>query len=272
MTLLSDEDEKGMPTAPSDQALVRYVLGGLTDEESERLDQLSVVDADFSARLRGIEHDLADAYVRGELPPADREQWERRYLGSRHGRQDLRVAQALLARERRRSTPLLRAGFTWGLAAAATLLIASVIAYFSVVHRSLPAPASASIAPAAGQPAMPRARLLHVVALTLSPMTRSLSDAPTLDVPAGTDQVRLTLKLEPNDFERDEVAVKDLNANGIVFRASDLHASGSADAQTLVVSMPASTFRSHRYLVTVSGEEPGTAEIIGTYPVQVVVQ
>jgi hypothetical protein len=272
MTVLSDEDEKGMPTSPSDQTLVRYVLGGLTDEESERLDQLSVVDDEFSARLRGIEHDLADAYVRGRLSARDREQWERQYLASEHGRHDLRMAQTLLARERRPSAPPYRATFTWGLAAAAALLIVSVVAYFAVVHRSMPAPVSASIAPAAGEtPARP-ATALRVVALTLSPMTRSLGEPPTLEVPGGTDQVRLILRLEPNEFDRYDVAVKDLAANGIVWRASDVTATSSADTRALVVSIPASTFRSRRYLVTVSGARLRNGEIIGTYPLQMVVQ
>lgn len=260
------------PASPSDEALVRYLLGGLSEDETARFDELSVVDAAFAERLRAIEHDLADAYVRGELPAADRQEWERRYLASDHGREDLAMAQALLALERRTVRPSSRATFTWGLAAAAALLITTVIGYFAVVHRSSPAPVSASIAPAAGQTAARPAAALRVAALTLAPMTRSLSEPPVLQVPADTDQVRLTLNLEPNDFQRYDVAIKDLSTNGIVWRGAGISAVAAGGTETLVLSIPASTFEAHRYLVTVSGARPRGPEIIGTYPLRIVLQ
>lgn len=259
------------PAFPSDEALVRYVLGGLSEDDSAALDERSIVDAEFAARLRGVEHDLADAYARGELSAADREEWERRYLVSEHGREDERMAQALLARERRTAAPSGRAALTWGLAAAAALLITTVIAYFAVVHRSSPAPVSASIAPAAQKAAQPSASL-RVAALTLAPMTRSVSEPPALQVPPGTDQVRLTLRLEPNDFQRYDVAIKDLSTNGIVWRVADVSATTVGGAQALIIAIPASTLEPHRYLVTASGVGRGGLEMIGTYPMRVVLE
>jgi hypothetical protein len=52
---------------PLDPLLVRYLVGALPDHETERLDELSVADDEFAIRLRAAEHDLVDAYVRGEL-------------------------------------------------------------------------------------------------------------------------------------------------------------------------------------------------------------
>lgn len=267
------KDEMAKAASPSDEVLVRYLLGGLSDEESERLDERSVTDAEFADRLRSVEHDLADAYVRRELSAADREEWERRYLVSERGRQDLDLAQALLARERR--APAVRYGtsFTWGLAAAAALLVTTVVAYFAVVHRSSPVPVSASIAPAAGQASTPSAAPLRIAALTLTPMTRSLAEEPSLQLSAATEQVQLTLILEPNDFQRYDVAVRDLSTNGIVWRAAGVPAATPMGAtRALVISMPASALQSRRYLITVNGARSRSADIIGTYPLRIVLQ
>jgi len=48
---------------PDDEMLVRYLVGTTTDEETEALDELSIVDESFAERLRAAEHDLVDAYA-----------------------------------------------------------------------------------------------------------------------------------------------------------------------------------------------------------------
>src|SRR5438874_12123578 len=87
--------------SPGDAALVRYLLGTVSREEEERLDELSIVDPQFAERLRGVEDDLADAYVRGELTESDRVRYRERYLASAHGAEGQQLAEALAARERR---------------------------------------------------------------------------------------------------------------------------------------------------------------------------
>ena len=52
---------------PGDDELVRYLLGQLSDEDTERLDEASIVDDEVAARLRIVETDLIDSYVRGKL-------------------------------------------------------------------------------------------------------------------------------------------------------------------------------------------------------------
>jgi anti-sigma factor RsiW len=68
--------------APDDQQLVRYVLGLLPDEEAERLDEASIADDELALRLRVVEDDLVDSYVRGRLPAETRERFESYYLAS----------------------------------------------------------------------------------------------------------------------------------------------------------------------------------------------
>lgn len=49
------------------QLLTRYLLGGLTADEQDRLGDLSITDDEFALRLRSAENELVDAYARGEL-------------------------------------------------------------------------------------------------------------------------------------------------------------------------------------------------------------
>ena len=50
---------------PDDELVVRYLLGALPDDDTECLDELSITDDEFVLRLRTVERDLIDAYVKG---------------------------------------------------------------------------------------------------------------------------------------------------------------------------------------------------------------
>ena len=82
-----------------DRLLTRYLLGVLPAEEAERLDGLSVANEEFAWRLNGIENDLVDAYVRGELSGEDVEQFKAFYLSSPTRRHKVEFAEGLLALE-----------------------------------------------------------------------------------------------------------------------------------------------------------------------------
>jgi hypothetical protein len=78
-----------------EQVMTRYFLGLLPAEEAERLDEQSIADAELARRLRVVEHDLVDAYVRGTLDSATRAQFERAYLTSARRREKVRFAESL---------------------------------------------------------------------------------------------------------------------------------------------------------------------------------
>lgn len=285
---------------PSDAVLTRYLLGEADLEDEERFDELSVSDAAFAERLRAIEHDLADAYARGELSPSDRERWEARYLGSQHGRDDLALAQALVARERGGSKDppydsksagpphgsksagpshdskyvgrVLRPGGLsawWPLAAAAVLVLA-IAGGYRVLHRAeAPATVARQAPVATPAPAAPPAAR-RVVALTLVPSFRGPGEPPTLTISPGTTDATLTLTLEPDDAPQYDVALRDLSTNGVAWRADRVAAGGTDPDRAIVVSVPASTFHTRRYLINVM--RSGTPEILASYPLVVVVQ
>src|SRR5580765_6197913 len=78
--------------------LIRYLVGALAEPEAERLDELSIVDDEFAARLRAIENDLVDGYVRGELSGETLDLFQSNYLPSSASREKVRFAETLVER------------------------------------------------------------------------------------------------------------------------------------------------------------------------------
>jgi hypothetical protein len=121
--------------ASDDPRLIRYLIGSLEEDEAERLDELSITDDEFAARLQTVENDLVDAYVNGELSGETLERFKARYLSSPAGRDKVMFAEALLGHQQTPATQPARAagsrgGFAlprlipqWGWAVAALLFL-----------------------------------------------------------------------------------------------------------------------------------------------------
>jgi hypothetical protein len=75
-----------------DDRLTRYVLGLLSEEESEWVDEASIADDEVASRLRTVENDLIDGYVRGTLDKDTLKRFESYYLSSRRRRENVRFA------------------------------------------------------------------------------------------------------------------------------------------------------------------------------------
>jgi anti-sigma-K factor RskA len=69
-------------SSADDRLLVRYLLGHLSDAQAERFDRSSIEDDDFADRLRLIEQELVDGYVRRTLPAELMASVERHYAAS----------------------------------------------------------------------------------------------------------------------------------------------------------------------------------------------
>lgn len=130
-----------------------YLLGAVSESEQERLDEMSVSDDEFADRLRAVENDLIDSYVRGELSGDILTRFNSHYLASPRRREKVDFAERFLgfadgsvapqardtratasaspeARETIRREPLrprffalLRPALQWGLAAAALVIL-----------------------------------------------------------------------------------------------------------------------------------------------------
>jgi hypothetical protein len=81
--------------ANDEQLITQYLLGTLSEEEAEWLDEMSIADDIFAARLQTVENDLVDAYVSGELSGQLLESFKSHYLASSKRREKVAIAQGL---------------------------------------------------------------------------------------------------------------------------------------------------------------------------------
>lgn len=248
-----------------DQILVRYLLGSLPEDQTERLDELSVADEDFVWRLRAAENDLVDAYVRNELSGEAMERFRSFYLASMPRREKVKFAETLLTLKQEPAPA--RSWFTapmamprWGLggALAATLLIAGILVYDNARLRDRVHQAEANFAVA------PQERA-PLVALVLTPPVRGGGPTPSLAVPSGADRAAFVVKLEADDFSVYQAALKDAAGSRTLWRSGELKSSGAA----LSVAVPASLLAAGDYILALSSAGPNS-ESIANYPFKVV--
>jgi hypothetical protein len=77
--------------------LIEYLLGETSEAETEQFDELSITDDEFAGRLSAAEHELVDAYARGELPANLRDRFARHYLASPRRRANVESAETFLS-------------------------------------------------------------------------------------------------------------------------------------------------------------------------------
>ena len=134
----------------SDQTIRDYLLGQLPESESERLDELSITDDECAERVRAVEHDLVDAFARGELAGVVLEQFRSSYLTTPQRRDAARFAEALQSLEEnseggrsseagRGPTTPVRETRRWRelLAMAAAVILATASAWLVLDNRTL---------------------------------------------------------------------------------------------------------------------------------------
>src|SRR5882724_2245299 len=78
-----------------DDALIEYLLGELSDQERDRVEDKYFADSAFHERLLVLEEELTDSYVRGALSPEQRRHFEEWFLRTPERKQGLEFARAL---------------------------------------------------------------------------------------------------------------------------------------------------------------------------------
>jgi len=85
-----------MALSAHDQSRIReYLLGHLSHEEQEHLEERLIVDDDLSEELEISQGELIEEYRAGELTEKERQWFESNYLASREGRERYILALAL---------------------------------------------------------------------------------------------------------------------------------------------------------------------------------
>jgi hypothetical protein len=290
-------------TPLDDQQLIRYLLGLLPPHEADRFDEASVVDDEVAARLRGVEDDLVDAYVRGTLAIDLRERFESHYLTSPRRRERVAFAAAFARAvdEAPRSAPSPLWRRRWipallpALAVAATLLLvasAALLVESVRLGRGLSAAesdraaldrrahdlesqnadlraANADIAKQLARARAPAAAVQDVraIALVLLPQTRSVGAVPVLELPAPhADRVGFELRLDANEFNRYQVGLRDPTSNAVIWRSDWIGAKTSAEGTSVEVAVPLALLKPQHYTLDLAGRRGGdTAHVIGSY-------
>ena len=75
----------------------RYLLGEVTAEERETLEQRLLTDDDYFEEFRLAKEDLIDRYTEGEMTPEEREKFKKHFLITKERRESLKLAQSLIA-------------------------------------------------------------------------------------------------------------------------------------------------------------------------------
>jgi hypothetical protein len=102
-----------------------------------------------------------------------------------------------------------------------------------------------------------------LLAFNLSPQTRGISKIPVITIPKDTQNILLTLDLEPNDFSFYEAVVKDPASNEVIWRSDKLRAN---NANQLQVRLSGNLLKTQNYFIEVSST---SGEIVSSYPFKV---
>jgi hypothetical protein len=288
------------PRTYDDDLLIRYLLGQLPEEETERCDELSITDDDFAARLAGVENDLIDGYVRSELSGDKLERFQAilRFspsLGEKvdFAKQFLQVADARSDRPPRAVARQTRRWFEhshpWflGLAGAAAAALIAVSSFLGVENLQLRkqvaqeqrdrAALELSVhelqAKADARPSPPPAAEPRIVSFLLAPQLRGSGSIPRITISRGTERVIFNLELEGDDFPAYQVALSDPASGAIVWRNKNLKASSMGQRRMVSCAVPSGLLAPRNFTMELSGMRPGGApEFVAGYPFQPVLK
>ena len=79
----------------NDSMIKRYLLGELTQEGQQKIEERLLRDSDYFEHLQLCEDELVDEYVRGGLPPDEQRRFDNHFLSTPERHEKLRFARAL---------------------------------------------------------------------------------------------------------------------------------------------------------------------------------
>jgi hypothetical protein len=282
----------------TDARLVDYLLGRLPDADAERFDEASIVDDGFAARLRAVEDDLVDTFVRGGLHGETLRRFELYYLASAHRREKVAFARRFVHAVERaavaappRPAPMIAGRTAWRLSMVAAVLVAACATLMLQTLRlgrgmtavelqrealdrranelqqqvtnlraAKPTVVHERDTPApAPAPAAP-------IALVLLPETRAAGPVPALHVPPRATRIAFELRLDAGDSSMYQVALRDPAVNRLVWRSVPV----AAVDGSLTVSVPAAILKPQHYSLDVfNPRATNEADVIGSYTFEI---
>lgn len=237
-----------------DARFERLLLGMLSEDEIDALNDDAIADDEVATRLAMLEDEMIDAYVRDELDDASKARLETTLLRTEYGRERVALARALTARADRvdpepratvtpigeRGSPRARPGGRWrAIAAIAAIVLVAVTALF--VLRNLDRD---------GDPGLARGGL---VVVALAPPVRGLPAVPSIEIGPTTETLRLEIDLEGTGLTPgDRLSVRLDGPDATVrHRAEDAVPTLVAGLPALIVDVPAPALQPGRHTLHV---------------------
>jgi hypothetical protein len=257
------------------ETAVRYLLGELTENECDKLEEAYFTREGGFEELLAIEQELIDSYVAGELSPAQRRRFERRFPVTDSG-DGIEFARVLRAGLRKAPPTPSRGAARWIAALAAVLILAGAWLAFrasSAPRRAPDAPGSAPVAasrdspspqppapvadegadggaPMQERPAPPSVRVTLAAGLL-----RAGAGMTRVVVPDGAERVVLTLLLESGSRSGLQ-AVLQTAAGKELYRRGGLDARPTGRGPGVDVPVPAHLLAAGDYVAVLQARDP----------------
>lgn len=245
----------------TDERIVAYLLGELTEEESEQFEGECFAGEDWPAQIIPVEEDLIDAYLRDELTPEQRQRFERNYLTTEARRERVAMVAALLRHvdtfpvEDDPFVPAPPAEPTWAERLIVFwdtrtwgLRVGVAVGLITIIIGSL----------WLSRPHTPAARTFAILTLSVS-VENNRSEggqASNIRLPPGTDALRIFLKLPEQSTPAARYRVELMNEDG------EISSPGVAgqERDSVSVEIPAAQLTRGRYAVQLFAITPDGAE------------
>jgi hypothetical protein len=276
----------------SDDTLIRYLRGELGEAERDRVEEAYFADDKLHERLLRLEDRMIDSYVRGQLPPDERERFNRRVQNSAELRRKVEFAEALRRMVAQQASAPPRPSW-WdavrgflsvrapaarvALAAAAVVMLVATLVYSHYAKRAYTPGQQAAVShpqhavksPDRAPGSAPQ-RTVPILAFSLSPLERGRGEENRVVIPTGEYTIRLRLDLEDGGIPGLSATVQ--TAEGArVDQLDGLDPQNIGPGRRAVfVSLPSSRFRDGQYVVRLSHRAAdGTTELLGGYSFRV---
>jgi anti-sigma-K factor RskA len=252
----------------NERELRAYLLGQAPEADAVRLEERLLEDDELFQVLESIEDDLFDAHARGQLTPAERDQFEARY--GKYGERQrfaralaMRVSRGQVEPFRRRAA---RAYLAWAPLAAAAALILAVAVVMLVRQRPARQPTVLTT-----KDQSPAVRDVMATLLVILDTSRAAGAPTPVTFSKDASKIELRVQLHPGDrFERYSMELRAPATDAVLWRADSLRATD--DNGNLIVTgiVPAASMPDGLAELAVRGLRGGATEDLGFVTMKVV--
>lgn len=254
----------GMNEHDDDQKRIRgYLLGQLSDDERQVIEERIFTDPAFLADVQMIEEELLEDYVFKILPPDEAEKFANRLLVSPDQKRRLETTTALKEfSDAAAKKAFFRTG--WGLAIAATLIIAVGIGIW--IRRATSLERTVAALNVGGESSETQSDFrveLSDLRFRSEPGQDVVEERVT--IPAQTSVVQLRLPVDSAAYRAYEVTLI-REPDSPLFTLSDRQPIDSANRKMLIVRVPADVLTPGEYRLALKGmTADGRVDDLGSY-------